>query len=118
MYSALFLYCFVRLFTFISFTVQALAALCRIYEGDSLIRSSGNTAVDNTGIRSEDVNMKSSLFEMETHLFSASRNAYKEFPRGADLLSDLFDKLSVSFMPNELLKLCMSNSNTSLKTFL
>jgi hypothetical protein len=91
-----------QLFTSICFTLQALAALCRIDEGDSLVRSSGNIAVDNTGIRAEGVNKKSSPFEMETHLFSASRNAFKQFPRGADLLSYLFDKLSVSFMPNEL----------------
>lgn len=74
--------------------LQALAAVCRIDEGDSLVRSSGNIAVDNTGIRAEGVNKKSSPFEMETHLFSASRNAFKQFPRGADLLSYLFDKLS------------------------
>ncbi|KAG0584341.1 hypothetical protein KC19_3G204200 [Ceratodon purpureus] len=74
--------------------LQALAALCRIYEGDSSVSSSGNVEVDNTCIRAGDVNMKSSPFEMETHLFSASRNAFKEFPRGADLLSYLFDKLS------------------------
>ena len=97
-----FLYCFVQLFTFISFVLQALAALCRIHEEDSLPRLSGNFAVDNTGIRAEDVNMKSSLLEMETHLFSASRNAFKEFPRGADLLSYLFDKLSVSCLNGQI----------------
>lgn len=85
--------------------MQALASVCRIDEGDSLVRSSGNNSVDSTGIRllTEDVNIKSSPFEMETHLFSASRNAFKEFPRGADLLSYLFDKLSVSLVPNDLL---------------
>lgn len=91
-----------QLLTFISFTLQALAAVCRINEGDPLVRSSGNNSVDSTGVRilTEDVNIKSSPFEMENHLFCASRNAFKEFPRGADLLSYLFDKLSVSFMLN------------------
>lgn len=74
--------------------------MCRINEVYSLVRSSENNSVDSTGIRisTEDVNTTSFPFEMETHLFSTSRNAFKEFPRGADLLSYLFDKLSVSLM--------------------
>lgn len=40
--------------------------------------------------------MNDLAFEMETHLFSASRNAFKEFPRGAELLSYLFNKLLVA----------------------
>ena len=91
-----------QLLTFISFTLQALAAVCRINDGDSLVRPSWNNSVDSTGVRilTDDVNIKSSPLQMENHLFSASRNAFKEFPRGAGLLSYLFDKLLVSFMFN------------------
>lgn len=56
----------------------------------------GNNPVDSS--LPEDVNINSSPLEMEPDLFSASRNAFKEFPRGADLLSYLFDQLSVRSM--------------------
>jgi len=73
-------------------------ALCRIDEGDSLVTLSGNDMVDSTGIRilAKDVNIKSSLFQMETHLFSASGNAFNKFSHRADLLSYLSAKLLVS----------------------
>lgn len=71
--------------------MQALAALCRIDEGASLDRSSEN-------IWNETRVVNDLAFEMETHLFSASRNAFKEFPRGAELLSYLFNKLLVILM--------------------
>lgn len=94
------------------FQLQALAAICRIDQGAGLKGLSPESleqALPSGDLDKDITNENSGAFpsELESFGINVSTRALEGFPRGAELLTYLYVKLSVSFPSQKILVFCV-----------